>query len=91
MGTDTDHVHVFVGAHPGIAPAELVATFKSITARQMFKAFPDIKHYLWGGALWKIGYYIRTVSDGPLESTIEEYVRSQGNHPKLGNQLKLVP
>ena len=91
VGTDEDHVHVFVGAQPEIAPAKLIQTLKSISAKQMFTAFPEIKKYLWGGALWRVGYYVRTVSDGPLEKTIEEYVVNQGKLGKKGRQLKLVP
>ena len=91
VGTDEDHLHIFIGAHPEIAPAKLIQTLKSISARKMFVAFPDLKQYLWGGALWRIGYYVRTVSDGPLETTIKEYVNQQGKTVKKGNQLKLVP
>ena len=78
VGTDDNHVHVFAGAHPAIAPAKLIQVLKSISAREMFKRFPDIKHYLWGGALWAIGYYVRTVSDGPLDKVVKKYVEEQG-------------
>ena len=43
----------------------------------MFKKYPDIKQYLWGGALWAIGYYVRTVSDGPIDKVIKKYVDKQ--------------
>jgi len=94
MGTDQDHVHVFVGAHPKIAPAQLVQILKSKSAKALFEEFPEIKQYLWGGAVWSIGYYVRTVSDGPLEHVIKAYVETQGQlRPKnlKPYQLKLVP
>ena len=94
MGTDEDHVHVFVGAHPKTAPAMLVQTLKSKSARAVFAEFPEVKQFLWGGALWSVGYYIRTVSDGPLEGIIKAYVEQQGTHrPTRAKpyQLKLVP
>lgn len=96
VGTDKNHVHVFAGAHPAKSPASIIQTMKSISAREMFKKYPDIKRFLWGGALWSIGYYVRTVSDGPLEGVIKKYVENQG---KVWNaveefgqlELKLVP
>lgn len=94
MGTDEDHVHVFVGAHPKTAPAKLVQILKSKSARALFIKFPEVKQFLWGGAMWSVGYYIRTVSDGPLEGVVKSYVENQGKHLPTGAktyQLKLVP
>ena len=92
VGIDEDHVHVFAGAHPIIPPARLVQVIKSITAIELFKKYPDIRRFLWRGALWQIGYYVRTVSDGPLEQVIKRYVEKQGTKAKPASyQLKLVP
>ena len=95
VGIDGDHVHVFAGAHPAIAPAKLIQTIKSITARELFKRYPDIKRFLWGGAIWAIGYYVRTVSDGPLDKVIKKYCDEQNRTMKTTRwrryQLKLVP
>ena len=94
MGTDEDHVHVFVGAHPKIAPAMMVQILKSKSAKALFEEYPEIKRYLWGGSVWSVGYYVRTVSDGPLDNVIRAYVENQGqNRPKnlKPYQLKLVP
>jgi hypothetical protein len=92
--TDEDHVHVFVGAHPKIAPARLVQILKSKSAQALFTEFPEVKQFLWGGAMWSVGYYVRTVSDGPLEGVIKAYVEDQGKHRPAAlkpYQLKLVP
>ena len=93
VGTDENHLHLFAGAHPAIPPAKLAQTVKSISAREMFKEYPVIKRFLWGGSLWAIGYYVRTVSDGPLEKVVKEYIEHQGSDPKIKKlcQLKLVP
>ena len=94
VGTDENHVHVFAGAHPAISPAKLIQTLKSISARKMFQQYPEIKQFLWGGALWSIGYYVRTVSDGPIDHTIKTYINNQNkNKTKQAKvyQLKLVP
>ena len=37
MGTAGDHVHIICSFHPKISGAEMVGTFKSITAIQVFK------------------------------------------------------
>lgn len=94
VGTDGNHVHIFAGAHPAISPAKLIQTLKSIVAKKMFEKYPEIKRFLWGGALWSIGYYVRTVSDGPIDYAIKSYVNNQNKHKgKTGKlyQLKLVP
>ena len=99
VGTDINHVHVFAGAHPAISPASIVQVIKSISAKEMFKKYPDIKKFLWGGSLWSIGYFIRTVSDGPLEKVVKKYVENQGKVWKQDEdndeftqlELKLVP
>jgi putative transposase len=51
IGTDGDHVHLFVGAEPKFSPSKVVQTIKS-TARQIFKQYHQIKKHLWGGELW---------------------------------------
>jgi len=94
VGTDENHMHVFVGAHPQISPAQLAQRLKSISAREMFREYPEIRRYLWGGAMWAIGYYVRTVSDGPLDKVIKKYVDEQGKAMKskgTNYQLRLVP
>ena len=37
---------------------------KSITARKVFKNFPDVKKELWGGHFWSEGGHIDTIGDG---------------------------
>ena len=51
---------------------------KSITARELFKKFPEIKKALWGSEFWSDGEYIGTVGDGILSDIILNYVETQG-------------
>ena len=60
IGSDGDHVHFFVGAEPKYSPSKVMQIIKSITARQIFKQYPEIKKQLWGGELWSDGGYIGT-------------------------------
>ena len=61
LASDGNHVHVFMGAPPRYAPADVVKIMKSITAREIFRGFPQGKKELWGGEFWRDGYYVRTV------------------------------
>jgi len=51
---------------------------KSISAKQMFKAFPEIKKELWGGEFWSDGGYIGTVGDGVTAEIILNYIEEPG-------------
>ncbi len=52
--------------------------FKSITAREIFRQYPEVKKQLWGGEFWTDGYYVSTVGKHGNEDTISKYVREQG-------------
>ena len=79
MGCDGDHVHLFVGAEPKHSPSRVMQIIKSITSRNIFKEFPEIRKQLWGGELWSDGGYIGTVGDGTTSDIIKNYVQNQGN------------
>ena len=79
IGCDSDHVHLFVGAEPKNSPSRVMQIIKSITARNIFKEFPEIRKQLWGGELWSDGGYIGTVGDGTTSDIIKNYVQNQGN------------
>ena len=91
MATDGNHVHVFMGAPPRYAPAEVVQVMKSITAREIFREFPQIKEELWGGEFWGDGYYVGTVGHEVTAEIIREYIKKQGKETRHKNyeQLRL--
>src|SRR5438034_3024770 len=68
-----DHVHVFLSAEPRTAPSLIANTLKGITARQVFKQFPEVKKQLWGGSFWSRSYYVGTVGD-MTETTVKKYI-----------------
>ena len=92
IGTDGDHVHVFVGGAPRYAPSNIMQIIKSITAKNIFKKYPDIKKQLWGGHFWSEGGYIGTVGDGVTADIIKKYIEKQGTkEEKEGyDQMKLL-
>jgi putative transposase len=65
---------------------------KSITARNIFKEFPEIRKQLWGGELWSDGGYIGTVGDGTTSDIIKNYVQNQGNQEEkqAHKQMRII-
>ncbi len=92
IGTDGDHVHLFVGAAPKYAPSRIMQIVKSITARELFREHPDIKAELWGGEFWSDGGYVGTVGGEVTEDVIRKYIEQQGTpREKEGyKQMKLT-
>lgn len=73
---EQDHIHVFVSAHPKIAPSYIVKMLKGISGRKIFLQFPEIKQKLWKGVLWNSSYYIETVGS-ISEDVIKRYIANQ--------------
>ncbi len=79
IGTDGDHVHFLIQSVPTMAPTKIVTIMKSITAREIYRLYPEVKKKLWGGHIWSEGYFVSTVGKNANEKQIENYVKSQGN------------
>ena len=78
IGTDGDHVHFLVQSVPMYSPQRVVQIIKSITAREILRACPEVKKKLWGGEFWTDGYFISTVGKHGTESVIKQYIQNQG-------------
>jgi len=78
IGTDNDHVHFLVQSVPIYSPKKIVQIIKSITAREIFAACPEVKKKLWGGEFWSDGYFINTVGKHGNEEVIKKYIQNQG-------------
>ena len=94
VGFDQNHIHIFCGAPPRMAPLRIISIIKSITARKIFERFPSLKkRELWGGQFWSDGKYIGTVGEATSERTIRNYIRNQSADKKKTatrmKQLKL--
>ena len=77
LETMNDHVHVFLEADQSVAPVDIVRTLKSISAIQLFRAFPHLKrHYARCGSLWSRGHYISTVGH-VSEKAVRRYIENQ--------------
>ncbi|MCB0615862.1 MAG: IS200/IS605 family transposase [Phaeodactylibacter sp.] len=91
IGADEDHVHFLIQSVPTYSPTKIITTVKSITAKKIFQAHPEVKKKLWGGKFWTSGYYVNTVGQYGNFETIQKYVQNQGKKYTqiFRNQLKL--
>ena len=94
IGTDKDHVHFLVQSIPTKSPTQIIKMIKSLTARQIFQLYPEVKKQLWGGEFWSDGYYVSTVSRHGSEQVIQRYVKEQGQATEYkqlhAQQLRLL-
>ena len=74
--TEIDHIHVVFKAKPTTTLSKLINTLKGVSARRLFKEFPQLKDKLYRGHLWSPSYFIVTVGGAPLE-IIKQYVENQ--------------
>ena len=72
-----DHVHMVVKSEPKICPSKVMQVVKSISARNFFKQYPDVrKKYFWGGKLWTQSFFVETIGN-VNDEIIKKYVRNQ--------------
>jgi len=45
IGLDQDHAHFLLQSVPSYSPSNLVKVIKSITAREIFKSYPDLNSF----------------------------------------------
>ncbi len=74
-----------------MAVSKIVQIIKSITARELFKNYPEVKEQLWGGNFWTSGFYANTVGQYGNKDVIRKYVENQGREykSKHAEQLRL--
>ena len=73
-----DHIHIFVDVPQTVAPY-VTRTLKSISAIELFKAYPQLKKFYAGcGALWSGGYFISTV-ERISEAAVVKYIEELKN------------
>ena len=78
IGTDEDHVHLYMVIPPKYAVSKVVEVMKSISSKRMKEKFPHfLKKVYWdGGGIWSKGFFVSTA--GINEDVIRKYVKYQG-------------
>ncbi|MCF6204547.1 MAG: IS200/IS605 family transposase [Methylococcaceae bacterium] len=82
-----DHLHMVVrGGEPKMSPSDVMQIIKSISAREFFRRYPEIKKpYFWGGKLWTQSDFVETIGNAN-EEVIRTYVQGQlKEHKKKEN------
>ncbi|RYG87588.1 MAG: IS200/IS605 family transposase [Alphaproteobacteria bacterium] len=78
-----DHVHIYCSFPPRLSITQVVTRLKSLSARTLFREFPDLKKRLWGAELWEDGYFVRTVGDKLTGDVVKGYIRRHRDEGKV--------
>ena len=78
IGYESDHVHFLIQSVPSLSLSDICMKLKSITAKELFRLYPEIKAKLWGGSFWTSGYYANTVGLYGNKEVIRKYIENQG-------------
>jgi putative transposase len=79
IGVDKDYVHFLVQSVVTYRVTKLVKMIKSLTAKEVFRHCPQVKHKLWGGEFWSDSDFAGTVGKHGDEGMIAQYVKNQRN------------
>jgi putative transposase len=74
--TDSDHIHLLIDCTPQHSIPTMIKALKGVSARLLFKEFPNLKNKLWGGHLWNPSYFVATISEN-TEQQVRQYIRNQ--------------
>ncbi|MCF6182614.1 IS200/IS605 family transposase [Lutibacter sp.] len=83
IGYESNHVHFLVQSVPNYSVSKMIRILKSITAKELFQRYPEIKIKLWGGKFWTRGFYANTVGQYSNEEVIEAYVKNPRNGERI--------
>ena len=84
-----EQVHVFLNFPPRYSIAKGVGILKRISARQVFREYPELKKHLRKHAFWEEGYLVRTVGDAVTAAVVPRYIRYHRHEEHEAKQLKL--
>ena len=70
-----EHVHLMVSIPPSRSIGDAIRIVKSISAKELFREFPELKRRLWSGELWEDGYFARTIGSRMTSEVIERYIK----------------
>jgi REP element-mobilizing transposase RayT len=90
IGTEGDHAHFLAQSVPAYSPTKIVATIKSVIAREIFLKHPEVKKKLWGGEFWTDGHFISAASEHGDECVRANYVKSQGAEEQYKQLCKMT-
>jgi len=72
----SDHIHILFSSKPQVQLSKFVNSLKSVSARLLFRNFPELKQYLCEGHLWSPSYLLASAGQVTLEE-LKTYVEYQ--------------
>jgi putative transposase len=76
---DLDHVHIYLEIPPQLSVGKAVRVLKSLSARYMFKKFPQLKRAFWSGEMWSPSYFVRAVGQGVTAEMVKRYIEAHAD------------
>lgn len=89
LEVSTDHVHIMLSIPPSRAIGYAIGVIKSISARELFREFPELKRRLWARQLWEDGYFARTVGSKMTSEVIKMYINHHRELEQEPTQLQM--
>ncbi len=75
--TDLDHIHILFSSNPKTNLVQFIQHIKGSSAVFLFREFPEIKLYLWGGHLWTPSFFLATTGQVSL-NIVKKKIEKQG-------------
>ena len=80
-----DHVHMLLEIPPKYSVSTVMGYLKGKSSTMIYEQFGELKYKYRNREFWCKGYYVDTV--GKNEARIAEYIKTQLEEDKLGEQL----
>ena len=80
-----DHVHMLLEIPPKYSVSTVIGYLKGKSSTMIYEQFGELKYKYKNREFWCKGYYVDTV--GKNEARIAEYIKTQLEEDKLGEQL----
>ena len=74
--TACDHIHILFNGKPHIPLSKFVNSLKSVSARLLFREFPELRNQLRTGSFWSPSYFLASTGQVTLDD-LKRYVENQ--------------
>jgi putative transposase len=74
--TALDHIHILFSGKPHTLYSKFINSMKSVSARLIFRDFPEVKQSLRDGHFWSPSYFLASTGEVTLED-LRRYVENQ--------------
>ena len=75
MKAKEDHVHLFLTALPRYSLSQIAQDINSISAKVVFREFPEVEKQLRGSELWNNGYFVGSERNMVTSAVIRQCIK----------------